>query len=99
MGVDGDGDLDVALADNNPPGTHYIYGNLQPPERARRSVQVLVLDERGRCTRAGSEVRVYAAGTRKVLGTRLVDTGSGYCSQSATPVPVGTVVDSAPGRA
>lgn len=86
---DGDGALDLALADNNPNGAHYLYRNLLPPERARRSLQVLVLDERGRYTRAGAEVRIYAPGTRRVLGTRLVDTGGGYCSQNALPVHFG----------
>ena len=86
---DGDGALDLAIANNNPGGTHYLYRNTLPPERARRSFQVLVLDERGRYTRAGSEVRVYAPGTRAILGSRLVDTGSGYCSQNVLPVHFG----------
>ena len=34
-------------------------------------------------------MRVYKPGTRTVLGSRLVDTGSGYCSQSAQPVHIG----------
>ena len=86
---DGDGALDLAIANNNPGGTHYLYRNTLPAERARRSLQVLVLDERGHYTRAGSEVRIYAPGTRRVLGTRLVDTGSGYCSQNVLPVHFG----------
>ena len=86
---DGDGALDLAIANNNPGGTHYLYRNTLPAERARRSLQVLVLDERGRYTRAGSEVRIYAPGTRTVLGSRLVDTGSGYCSQNVMPVHFG----------
>ncbi len=89
----GDGALDLALADNNPPGTHYVYRNLLPPDRVLRSVQVLVLDDGGRYVYAGSEVRVYAAGSRKLLGTRLVDSGSGYCSQSAVPIHVGLPSD------
>jgi hypothetical protein len=48
-----------------------------------------VVDANGRHTRAGSEVRVFAPGTRTVLGTRLVDTGGGYCSQSVMPVHLG----------
>jgi hypothetical protein len=48
-----------------------------------------VLDDKGHYTRAGSEVRIYAPGTRKVLGSRIVDTGSGYCSQNAMPVHFG----------
>ncbi len=86
---DGDGNLNLALANNNPSGTHSLYRNLLPPARAKRSIQVMVLDERGHATRAGSEVRVYAVGTGKVLGAGLIDTGSGYCSQNVLPVHVG----------
>jgi hypothetical protein len=86
---DGDGALDLSLANNNPNGGHYLFRNVMPPERARRSVQVMVVDERGRHTRAGAEVRVYAPGTRTVLGGRIVDSGGGYCSQSILPVHVG----------
>jgi hypothetical protein len=86
---DGDGAIDLALANNNPNGGHYLFRNVLPPDRARCSIQVSVVDAHGRHTRAGSEVRVYAAGTRTVLGGRLVDSGSGYCSQSVVPVHVG----------
>src|SRR4051812_21098776 len=86
---DGDGALDLSLANNNPGGGHYLFRNLLPRDRARRSVQVNVVDAHGRHTRAGSEVRVYAPGARTVLGARLVDTGGGYCSQGVTPVHVG----------
>jgi hypothetical protein len=34
-------------------------------------------------------VRIYAPNTRQILGTRLVDTGSGYCSQNIMPVHFG----------
>ena len=87
---DGNGALDLSLANNNPNGGHYLFRNTLAPNRARRSIQVMVVDERGRYTRAGSEVRVYAPGTRNVLGGRLVDTGGGYCSQSVMPVHVAT---------
>ena len=86
---DGDGALDLALANNNPKGGHYLFRNVMPAALARRSIQVMVVDENGRHTRAGSEVRVFAPGTRTVLGSRLVDTGSGYCSQSVVPVHIG----------
>ena len=59
------------------------------PEMARRSLQVLVLDNNGHYTRAGSEVRIYKPGTRQVWGGRIVDSGSGYCSQNAMPVHFG----------
>jgi len=93
LDFDGDGALDLALANNNPTGGHYLFRNLLPPDRARRSLQVLVVDKDGRSTRAGSEVRVFAAGKRTVLGGRLVDTGGGYCSQSVMPVHVGLPAD------
>jgi hypothetical protein len=86
---DGDGDLDLALTNNNPTGAHPLYRNRLATARARQSVEVKVVDERGRDTRAGSEVRVYAAGTRRLLGVGFVDTGSGYCSQNVMPVHVG----------
>jgi hypothetical protein len=34
-------------------------------------------------------VRVYATGTRTLLGTQLMDTGSGYNSQNDMPVHFG----------
>jgi len=86
---DGDGALDLAIANNNAGGTHRLYRNVLPPERARRSLQVMVLDHQGHATRAGSEVRIYAPGTRTVWGGRIVDSGSGYCSQNVMPVHFG----------
>lgn len=86
---DGNGALDIAMANNNPDGHHYVWRNLLPPERAAQSLQVTVVDEHGRHTKAGSEVRIYAAGTRDVLGSRIVDSGSGYCSQNIAPVHFG----------
>jgi penicillin G amidase len=86
---DQDGAIDLALANNNPDGKNGLYHNLLPAEQARRSLQVMVLDGRGHATRAGSEVRLYVAGTRKVIGSRVVDTGSGYTSQSQMPVHFG----------
>ena len=86
---DQDGDLDLALAANDPAGSHPLYRNDLPTAVAKRSIQVLVLDANGHYTRAGAEVRVYRAGTTELLGLRLVDTGSGYNSQNAKPVHVG----------
>jgi hypothetical protein len=87
--IDGDGDEDLSLTGARPDGMHLILLNLLPEETARRSLRVRVLDANGRATRAGAEVRVYAAGTRRVLATRLVDTGSGYNAQNDMPVHVG----------
>jgi len=56
-----------------------------------------VVDAAGHATRAGAEVRVYRAGTRELLGTRLMDAGSGYNVQNDLPVhfgvPAGARVD------
>ena len=84
-----DGDLDLALAGAAPDGTHLLLQNLLRPEYAWHSLQVRVLDEHGWATRPGAEVRLYAAGTDFLLGTRLVDTGSGYDAQSDLPVHFG----------
>lgn len=89
MDYDADGDLDLALADNGTMGKHMLFRNRLPPSLRQRGLNVLVLDARGRYTRAGSEVRAYKAGTRTLIGTRLVDTGSGYCSQNLAPVHFG----------
>lgn len=86
---DQDGDLDLALAANDPAGSHYLFRNDLDPSVAGRSIQVLVLDGKGHYTRAGSEVRVYRAGSGELLGTRMVDTGSGYNAQNAMPVHIG----------
>jgi hypothetical protein len=86
---DKDGAIDLALANNNPDGRNALYRNLLPADQARRSLEVAVLDGKGHYTRAGSEVRLYAAGTHKVVGGRIVDSGSGYTSQSQMPVHFG----------
>ena len=90
---DNDGDLDLALTSNDPAGSHYLYRNDLPADVAARSLQVLVLDENGHYTMAGSEVRLYRSGTRDLIGTRLVDTASGYNSQNAKPVHFGLAED------
>jgi len=87
--VDGDGDEDLALTGSRPDGMHLLLRNGLAPPESRRSLRVRVVDGRGRATRAGAEVRLYAAGTRRLLGTRLVDTGSGYDAQNEMPVHFG----------
>jgi hypothetical protein len=88
--VDGDGALDLALTNNDPAGGHYLFRNLLPAAQARQSLAVDVVDDRGRHTKPGAEVRVYAAGTRRLISSGLVDTGGGYCSQNVMPVHVAT---------
>lgn len=84
-----DGDLDLSLAGAADDGMHHLVRNLLRPEFSWHSLQVHVVDGAGRATRAGSEVRIYRAGSDRLLGTRLVDTGSGYDSQSVLPVHFG----------
>jgi penicillin G amidase len=89
LDTNNNGALDLALANNHAEGTHPLFRNLLPPDRARRSLQVLVQDSAGGLTRPGSEVRLYRAGTRELLGTGLVDTGGGYASQNIAPLHFG----------
>ena len=86
---DADGDPDLALTGVRPDGMHTLLRNTLAAVDARRSLQILVLDASGAATRAGAEVRLYRSGTRTVLGTRLVDAGSGYNAQSVSPVHFG----------
>jgi hypothetical protein len=87
---DGDGALDLALTNNDAGGGHFLFKNLLPALRARRSLSIDVVDARGRHTKPGAEVRVYAAGTRRLISSGMVDTGGGYCSQNVMPVHVAT---------
>jgi hypothetical protein len=86
---DKDGAIDLAIADHEGEGHLSLYHNTLPAEQAHRSLEVMVVDAKGHATRAGSEVRLYKAGTRTVLGGRLLDSGSGYNSQSVLPVHFG----------
>jgi hypothetical protein len=87
--VDGDGDLDLALTGARADGMHLVLRNLLPAADARRGLHIRVVDANGRATLAGAEVRVYAAGTSRLIGARLVDSGSGYDAQNDMPVHVG----------
>ena len=87
---DGDGALDLALTNNDPAGGHYLFRNMLPAPQARQSLAIDVVDSRGRHTKAGAEVRVYASGTRRLISSGLVDAGGGYCSQNVMPVHVAT---------
>ena len=87
--VDRDGAIDLALTGSQANGMHSILRNLLPAAEARRSISLRIVDSRGRANRAGAEVRVYATGTRRLIGTGLVDSGSGYDMQNDLPVHVG----------
>src|SRR5687768_15724523 len=87
--VDGDHDLDLSLTGARTDGTHLVMRNMLSAADAARGLHVKVVDGEGRATRAGAEVRVYAGGTQRLVGTRLVDSGSGYDAQSDVPVHIG----------
>jgi hypothetical protein len=88
--VDGDGDLDLALTGSRAAdGMHLVMRNGLPTADARRGLHVRVVDDKGRATLAGAEVRVFAAGATRLVGARLVDSGSGYDAQNDLPVHVG----------
>ena len=87
--MDGDGDLDLALTGSRTDGMHAVMRNMLPAADARRGLQVRVLDAKGHAMRAGAEVRVFAAGTTRLVGARLVDSGSGYDAQNDMPVHFG----------
>ena len=87
--VDADGDLDLALAGTTAEQMPLLLRNRLPPATAARSLKIRVLDGSGRGSRAGAEVRVFRAGTTRLLSIGLVDAGSGYNSQSDLPVHIG----------
>ena len=87
--VDQDGDLDLALTGVADDGTHHVLQNLLRPEFAGHSLSIRVLDQDGRATRPGAEVRLFVPGTRDVLATGMMDTGSGYDAQSILPIHFG----------
>ena len=95
--VDGDGRMDLALISVARAGMHGVWRNVASPGAKGQSLFVRVVDSVGHATRAGAEVRIYQSGTRKLLGTRIVDTGSGYNAQNDLPVhfgvPLGARVD------
>ena len=87
---DGDGDLDLSIANNDEAsGTHHLYRNLLDPGTAARSLQVAAVDATGRSVVPGAEVHLVDHDTGALLGTRLIDTGGGYCSQGAAPAHFG----------
>ena len=87
---DRDGDLDLSIANNDETGgTHHLYRNLLSADAAGRSLQVAAAGADGRSMIPGAEVQLLDHDTGAILGTRLIDTGGGYCSQGATPAHFG----------
>jgi len=92
---DRDGDEDLALTGAGATPLPLVLQNRLAGADAARSLKVRVVDGDGRATRAGAEVRLYEAGTKRLLGARLVDTGSSYNAQSDIPLHFGIA---SPGR-
>ncbi|TAK17898.1 MAG: CRTAC1 family protein [Acidobacteria bacterium] len=85
--ADGDGNLDLALTGSQPTGMHSVLRNLTPGPDAR-SIRVRTAGPRA-WPQAGAEVRAYQRGTRRLIASSLVDSGSGYDMQNALPVHLG----------
>ena len=86
---DRDGDLDLALAGASATTAHPLFRNQLVSGAASRALHIAVVDGKGRARFAGAEVRVFAAGTSRLIGLRLVESGSGYNAQNDLPVQVG----------
>lgn len=87
--VDRDGDEDLALTGVGTTPLPLVMENMLADAIAGRSLKIRVVDGNGRATRPGAEVRLYEMGTRRPLGSRLVDTGSSYNAQSDIPLHFG----------
>ncbi len=84
-----DGDLDLALANNHDPaGTHPLYVNTLPAERAASSIQVAIVNGESAWNRAGTTVTLRRASDEYVTA-RVVESGGGYASQSLSPLHFG----------
>lgn len=87
--VNNDGAIDLALTGSQPNGMHHILRNLLAAPEAGRSIAVRVFDWRGHANRVGAEVRAYVAGSRQLVSSGLVDSGSGYNMQNDVRVHIG----------
>lgn len=83
---DNDGDLDLALASNHQQGHHQLFRNDGKIANNIRILKVSVQAKGSAHQLIGAVVRVYQAGTDKLLGTKMVDTGGGYNSQNVQPL-------------
>jgi hypothetical protein len=68
---------------------HQLFRNALDAANAAKALSVRVTDASGHDVFPGAEIRMYAAGTRRLIATRIVDTGSGYDSQNSGAVHVG----------
>ncbi|MEM7416183.1 MAG: VCBS repeat-containing protein [Gemmatimonadota bacterium] len=82
---DGDGDLDLSLANNHADGHHPLYQNTTAQRSPVPSLFVGLTDDVGAWVRPGATVTVRRASDGFVT-TRMLDTGGGYASQGVLPV-------------
>lgn len=87
---DGDGALDLALAGTRDDAPHALFRNARGAA-ARGSLQVMLVDGAGVARFPGAGIRIREAGGGRIVASRLVDSGSGYNSQSVAPVHFGVV--------
>ena len=86
---DGDGDMDLALTNRHKNGRHSLLRNDLFGGEGAHFIKVMVLDKKGYYTRQGDEIRVYDSTSKRLIATRIVDTGGGYISQNIMPVHLG----------
>lgn len=88
---DNDGDMDLALTGSRADGMHSLLRN--DLKSSNKSLAVRVVDLKGIAARAGAEIRVRNSKTGVLIGTRHIDTGSGYDAQNdmAAHFGLGTV--------
>ena len=87
--VDGDGDLDLALAGTTNERMPLLLRNQLAPAAAARSLRSGSSTPRSSDARRRCSARLQRGRSKRLLATRLVDSGSGYNSQSDLPVHVG----------
>jgi len=86
---DNDGDEDLALTGTQASGMHLVMRNMLAVGPEAGFLRISVIDAHGRRNPPGAEVRLFVSGTRQLIGTRLLDTGSGYNAQNVMPVQFG----------
>ncbi len=82
---DNDGAMDLCISSRN----HYILHNKLTKENAQRSLKVMVVNEKGIFSKAGTEIRLYQKETKELIGSRIISAGSDYNCQSAMAVHFG----------
>lgn len=86
---DSDGAVDLVITKGyTDVGGHFLFRNVLDEAARRRGLNVLVTQADAQSAVPGAEVRVYGS-DGSLWGSRLMNTGGGYNSQSAAPVHFG----------